>query len=35
MHFDFTDAILLHNGQEYVSAAHVVIFRVARTRVHI
>jgi len=30
---DFMDIILLHSGQQDVSANHVAIFRVVRTRI--
>jgi len=33
MHFGFTDVILLHSGHQQVSATHVAIFRVVRTRI--
>ena len=35
MHFVFMDVISLCSGQEHVSATHVVIFRVVRTRIQI
>jgi hypothetical protein len=35
MHFGSMDVILLHSGQQDVSATHVAIFRVGRTRIRI
>ena len=32
MHFHIMDVILKHSSRQHVSAAHVVIFRVMRTR---
>jgi len=35
MHFGPMDVILLHSGHQHVSAIHVDIFRVVRTRIQI
>jgi len=35
VHFGFMDVILLRNGHQHVSAPHVAIFRVVRTRIRI
>ena len=35
MHFGFMDVILLHTGQQYVSATHMAIFRAEITRIPI
>jgi hypothetical protein len=33
IYFGFMDVILLHSGQQHVSATHKVIFKVLRTRI--
>ena len=35
MHFGFMGVISEHSGQQYVSATHVTIFRVVKTRIQI
>jgi len=35
MPFGFVDVILLHSGHQHVSATHVAIFRVVKTRIQI
>jgi hypothetical protein len=35
MHFGFMGVILLHSGQQHVSATHVAIFRVVRIKTQI
>jgi hypothetical protein len=35
MHCGFMDVILLHSGHQNVSATHVAMFRVVRTRIQI
>jgi hypothetical protein len=35
MHFSFMDVNLLHSGHHHVSATHVSVFRVVRTRIQI
>jgi len=35
MHFGSMNVILLHSGHQRVSATHVAIFRVVRTRIQI